>query len=887
MRRFSTILFTLFVAVSAFAQNTFTVDAPNVVTADENFRIVFTADGRMSDFNWVGSDQFTIVWGPQSGSMSSTSIVNGKRTSTHQETRTYIVQANGVGRFTLPAATATIGKKDYSSGEFVIEVVSSEQNGSQGGTQQQAPQQSQQQAQQQQSQQQSAATGTVSNKDIFLSLSVNKSSVVKGEPLIATLKLYTRADIQAFEDVHFPTFNGFWSKEVEAPQNIEFVRENVNGTIYNAALLRKYMLIPQQNGKIVIDPAEMVCLVRVMSSNSQASSFFDSFFDSYQTIRKRLSTSAVTVNVRALPSGAPASFGGGVGSFKMEVTPGAGQLKTHEAGSLVVKISGRGNISMLEAPHINFPPDFEVYDIKTTEDISADGTSGSKTFEFPFIPRSYGDFNVEAINYSYYDISKGSYATLSSGPLKFSVEKGEEIAGAGVTVSGVARQGVKNLADDIRFIHSGKASLRGKDEFFAGSVLFWILLAALVVLFFGASYALNFLDARRSDVAGTRNRRATKMAKMRLRQAGEYLKNNLNTAYFEELHKAVLGYVADKLMIPSADLSKERIVEAYAEKGVSGGAVDRLVALLNECEEARYAPEAAIAHKDELYSQAIDIISDLDSMIKTNRTSKKGVVAAIVLAAMLALPAFAASAQENTAETASTADPVEKYWSDAAAAYTAGDYASALENYKNIESFSLCSDELYYNIGNCHYKMGDNSRAILYYEKCLKINPSHKDALNNVTLARQFTLDKIEVVPDFILVQWLEDIMFSCSADAWAWIALGFGLLVVILLLGFKFLPALGARKASFVFACIFFALTLGAVSFSLCEKADAMHYDEAIMIQPVSSVKSSPGDAGKSIFVLHEGTKVEVLDNLGDWTLIQISDGRQGWAESSSMELI
>lgn len=878
MKRFSTILLTLFVTVAAFAQNTFVVDAPNVVTVDENFRIVFTADGRISDFNWPGSEQFTVVWGPQSGSMSSTSIVNGKRTSTHQETRTYIVQANGAGKFTLPGATATIGKQEYSTGSFTIEVVGS-QDQAQNQMQQSQGQQSQGQQMQSQSQAGSASSGTVANKDIFLALSVNKTSVVKGEPLTATLKLYTRADIQAFEDVHFPTFNGFWSKETEAPQNIEFVRENVNGTIYNAALLRRYMLIPQQTGKIVIDPAEMVCLVRVMSQNSQSSSFFDSFFDSYQTIRKRLNTQAVTINVRQLPAGAPASFAGGVGNFKMEVTQGAGQLKTHEAGSLVVKISGRGNISMLEAPKINFPPDFEVYDIKTSEDISADGTSGSKTFEYPFIPRSYGDFTVEPVNYSYYDIAKGNYATLTSGELSFHVEKGEEIDGGGVAVPGVARQGVKNLNSDIRFIHTGNAGLRGKDEFFAGSMLFWILLAVVAVLYFASDKALNFLEDRRSDVAGNRKRRANKMAKMRLRQAGEYLRNNLNTAFFEELHKAVLGYVADKLLIPAADLSKERIIEAYADKGVCGDAVDQLIALLNECEQARYAPDASVSHKEELYAQALDVISQLDSQVKTNKTNRKsGAMAAVAALICLTAPAFSASAQAN---------PSENYWNDAVAAYTAGNYAEALEAYSNIESFALCSDDLYYNIANCHFKLGDMPKAILYYEKCLKLNPSHKDAVNNVFLAREHTLDKIEVVPDFILVEWIHDMMFSCSADAWAWIALASALIVVALLLGFKYFPGIKARKTSFVFACIFFVFTILAITFSLCEKADSIRTDEAIVMQPVTSIKSSPGEAGKSIFVLHEGTKVKVLDNLGDWTQIQISDGRQGWAQTETIELI
>lgn len=862
--------------VAAFAQNTFTVDAPNVVTADENFRIVFTADGRMSDFNWPGSDQFTVVWGPQSGSMSSTSIVNGKRTSSHQETRTYIVQANGVGKFTLPGATATIGKKDYSTGDFTIEVVAAEEQTGKQADDRQGQQERQGGGQESRS---AAASGTVANSDIFLSLSLNKTSAVKGEPLTATLKLYTRVDIQAFEDVHFPTFNGFWSKETEAPQNIEFVRENVNGTIYNSALLRRYMLIPQQTGKIVIDPAEMVCLVRVMSQNSQSSSFFDSFFDSYQTIRKRLNTQAVSVNVRQLPAGAPASFAGGVGNFKMEVTKGAGQLKTHEAASLVIKISGRGNISMLEAPHVNFPPDFEVYDIKTTEQISSDGASGSKTFEYPFIPRSHGEFSVEPVSYSYYDISKGSYATLTSENLTFNVEKGEEIDGGGMPVAGIARQGVKNLTNDIRFIRTSAPALRGKDEFFAGSPLFWGLLALIAVLWFVAVKALGFLEERRSDVAGSRNRKATKMAKMRLRRAGEYLKNNLNTAYFEELHKAVLGYVSDKLLIPAADLSKERIVGAYAEKGISGEAVERLIALLNECEEARYAPDATVSHKEELYTQAIDVISILDSQVKTSRTSgKSGVATAVVALLCLTAPAFCAFAQENK--------PAE-YWDKASQAYTAGDYATALAAYSDIESLSLCSDDLYYNIANCHFKLGDAPKAILYYEKCLKLNPAHKDALNNVALAREHTLDKIEVVPDFIVAKWIHDIMFSCSADAWAWISIALAFVVAMLLLGFKFFPGIRARKTSFVFACIFFVFTAISVTFSLCEKSDSLRMDEAVVMQPVSSVKSSPGDAGKSIFVLHEGTKVQVLDNLGDWTQIQISDGRQGWLESGNISLI
>jgi len=617
-----------FSALGIFAQNSLTVEAPRVVTTDETFRVVFTADGRMSDFDWPGSSDFSIVWGPQSGSMSSTSIVNGKRTSTHQETYTYILQAKGTGTFTLPSATATIEKKDYSSRSFTIEVVAGESNDTQNTSQTQQSTSGQHKG----SQSDPAVTGSVSDKDMFLRLSLGKTTLVKGEPVMATLKLYTRADITGFEDVHFPTFDGFWSKETEVPQNIEFTRENVNGTIYHSALLRRYMLIPQQVGTITIDPAEMVCQVRIIT-NSEPRSIFDSFFDSYQTLRKRLTTPAVRVNVKGLPGGAPASFAGGVGDFKMDVSLNQSQFKTHEAASLIVKITGRGNIAMLEAPKVNFPPDFEAYDMKSSDEFSHDGTSGTRVFELPFIPRSHGDFTIEPVEYSYYDIAKGRYVTLTSQPINITVEKGEEVDGGGIVMPGVTRQGVKNIAEDIRFIRTGAPSLHRQGAFFAGSPLFWILLAVAVALYFVAAATLKGLAARRQDVAGSKNRRANKMARARLKVAGDYLEKNLPTAYYEELHKAVLGYVSDKLAIPSADLSKERISEALAARSVDEGLVSRLTAILDACEFARYAPDSAHTEMENLYNESVNVISELDSKIKNMKSSKAGLLSAALLCA--------------------------------------------------------------------------------------------------------------------------------------------------------------------------------------------------------------------------------------------------------------
>lgn len=870
MKRLCTLLLMLCGALTSFAQNTLTVEAPTVVTTDETFRVVFTADGRMSGFEWPGSPDFTVVWGPQSGSMSSTSIINGKRTSTHQETRTYVLQAKAAGKFTLPAATAEIDRNSVSSRAFTIEVVSGETSPS-----------SQQQQQQSQTAPQAGSaasdpmvTGSVSDKDIYLRLIMGKTNLVKGEPTTATIKLYTRADIAGFEDVRFPDFEGFWSKETFTPQNIEFTRENVDGVIYNTAVLRRYMLIPQQVGTLTINPAEMVCPIRIIS-NAAPRSIFDSFFDSYQTIRKRISTPAIRVNVSALPAGAPASFGGGVGDFKMETALSKSSLKTNEAASIVVTIKGRGNISMLEPPKVVLPPDFEMYDMKSSDKAGSDALSGTRTFEFPFIPRSHGDFTIEPVEYSYYDISKGRYITLTSEPISVSVEKGEEIAGSGVAVPGVNRQDVKNIAEDIRFISTGAPSLRKAGSFFAGSPLFWGLLALVAALFFAASAIIRKLEARRGDVVLSRNRKANKMARARLRQAGDYLKQDLPTAFYEELHKAVLGYVSDKLAIPVADLSKENIREMLTSRGVDEPLADRFNAIVDACEEARYAPESARTEREKLYEEAVNVISEIDSKVKNIQSKKaSGLAGALILMLALTAPAFGQ-------------DAVRLQWKNAEDAYTAGEYANALGCYKSIVAEGVASPDLFYNMGNTCYKMGDIPHAILYYEKCLKLNPSHSDAANNLAIASARTMDKIDSIPEFFLVTWIRKAKYICSADAWAWITLLLAAVAAALFLGFRFLGSERGRRLSFIFACIALLFAACTLAFSLSERRDALRTDSAIMVQPVSSVKSSPGEGGKSIFVLHEGTKVRLLDELGTWRKIELSDGRQGWVENSTLEVI
>ena len=863
------LLFTLLAAMTALASNAQTdikVEVHRVVEVGEQFNVTFIIEGedKVTDFTWEPSSDFQLLWGPQKGQSSSVQIVNGNMTKSVQSTYSYILKANNVGKFTIPSAVAKVKKNEITSRPVSIEVVAARQNSSQGAT---SGQQQQSRPRQQ---------GGVQAGDIFLAMSLDRTNVVVGEPIIATLKIYQRVNIAGFEGVTFPTFNGFWSQELEAPTNIEFARETYEGQIYNAALLRKFVLIPQQAGQVTIDPAELICLVNIRVS-SGGTSIFDGFFDDYRTVRQKVASKPVRVNVSALPSGAPASFGGGVGSFSISAKLSKDVVKTHEAASLIVTVSGRGNVSLLEAPKVSFPPDMEVYDTKISDKVDKGGLSGSKTYEYPFIPRSYGDFVIEPVKYTYYDVNQKRYVTLQTQPINLTVEKGNETESGPVIVSGVTRKDVQNLGSDIRFINIKKSELTGKGTFFVGTASFWIITAVLVILAVLCWAIFRKMAARKADVAGTKNRKATKMAMKRLHLAGTFLKQNLYTAFYEELHKALLGFVSDKLNMPAAELSRDRISESLAERGVAQGSIDTFIGILDACEFARYAPDAGNEAMTAHYNSAIETISSIDSNMKTSKPSSKA--AYVMIMFMLAVPSVM-TAQEDSF--------VDSLWNSANNAYVEGLWEDAISGYDMIAGLGLESAALYCNTGNAYFKSGNISKAILNYERALKLDPSYEDARYNLELSNNMIQDRIDPVPDFILKVWAKDLCWLMDSDGWAVAFIIMFALMLAMILLFVLSPSVAGRRTGFFTGIVFLLLAIMSLSFSLWQKNDYMKADKAIVMRPVSSVKSSPSsEASQDLFVLHEGTKVDILDQVGSWSNIELADGRQGWIRTSDIEKI
>lgn len=873
---FCIVAFLLTAIFQMSAQNVIRVEAPDVVAVNEQFNVTFIIEGEKSpsDFQWSSGDDFQLVWGPQKGSSSSIQIINGKRSSSHQTTFTYILIPKATGTFQLPAATALLSGDRISSTQASIQVVSdgassSRSSGQNGGKSSGGGQTS------------STGSGEISSNDLFMRLSLSRTEVVIGEPITATLKIYQRANVVGFENAKFPTFNGFWSQETYVPNNIEFKRESLDDKIYNAAVLRTYVLIPQQSGAITIDPAELVCLVNIRTAPSTSNSLFDSFFqDEYRTIRKRVTTPAVKVKVNPLPAGQPASFGGGVGNFGISARLTTDNLKTHDAASLIITVSGRGNVALLEEPKVNFPPDFEVYDTKTTEntDKSNGGTSGSKSFEYPFIPRSHGDFTIDPVEYSYYDVNAGKYVTLRTEPLHVKVAKGKGGDSTPVTTvnSGVERKDVKSLADDIRFIFTGKPGLSGSGSFFVGSVFFWILLALMILGATSVYLAFRKVAAMRADVAGTKNRRATKMAQKRLKLAGEYLDKNLYTAFYEELHKALIGFVSDKLNMDMSEISKDNIASALTEGGVSEEQTKAFTDLLDACEFARYSPDGGNEAMRSHYDAALKVISSIDSGLKTSGKSLRKVVTVVTL--LLSL-----GASMNI-----QAKDLDSLWTAGVQAYTDGKFSDASAAWTSIEESGQKSAKLYYNLGNAWFKQGNYPKAILNYERALRLDPSYSDARYNLEFTSNFVQDKIEPVPEFILKSVARKVCYVMGSNAWAVIFLV--LLAAALVMGLLFLlgSSVGKRRAGFYCGIVLLLLSAGALSFSIWQKSDSVKTDTAIVMSPVSSVKSSPSSgSSKDLFVIHEGTKVTILDEVGSWKNIALADGRQGWITSNELEVI
>ncbi len=590
----------------SFAQDvSFNASAPNVVELGQQFRLIYTVNAQAERFIAPDITNFTILAGPSTSTSSNVSIINGKVTQSFELKYTYIIEAIKEGTFTIPSAGVIVDGKKYTSNEINIEVIKGSATQSKSGTQ---PQTNQQQA--------NPNSDQIKNSDLYVSIIVNKQNVHREEHLIATIKLYSKLNITRLENAKLPSFEGFLTQELETPPLTSLNRERIGNQVYLTGVLKKYILFPQKTGDLTIEPFELDVFFQ-KPSDRRSRSIFDDFFGSYENARKKVKSNSVKINVEPLPQNKPFNFSGAVGNFNLTASLDKPNVKSNEALTLQVKLSGNGNLKYINPINIDFPADFDVYDPKTTENIkySDNGAFGNKTFEYLMIPRRAGEYNIPKFSLSYFDTEDNRYKTLSAGP--FAIQVGQSKSDTTVTFgTSFNKEDVKYLGKDIRFIKTNTSDLSLKNKFIFGSRFFYFSYLSGIVLFMIVLFFRRKKMKENANIMLVKNKKANKYARKRLKKAAKLIKQDNREAFYEELVKALWGYISDKLGIPVSNLSKDYARTEMQNKQVDNEYIDQMLSIIDRCEYARYAPVTEETKMDTLYYDAIKVISKLQQKLK-------------------------------------------------------------------------------------------------------------------------------------------------------------------------------------------------------------------------------------------------------------------------------
>jgi len=607
IKKIKILLIFMLIGYLAVADNIrFIMEGPEVVEAGEQFRLGFTLNERGTDLQLPDLSNFDVLMGPSTSQSSSIQIINGKTTQTSSFSYIFILRAKKEGNFTIRPASIKVDGKTYESNTLTIQVVKGQpqQAGSQQNNQQDNPQQDE------------TPAANISKDNLFVRIAVDKTNVSKGEQIISTVKLYISQNVplNGFDEVKLPTYEGFWTKDIEVPTQVNFTREVFNGKIYQVGVLKKTILFPQQTGAIRINPFEITCVVRQRVRQQQ--SFFDDFFDNYRMVKAKVVSEPVTINVKDLPN-QPGNFSGAVGKFNITSSIDKINVKSNEAVTLKITVNGSGNLTLINPPKLDLPQDFEAYEPKTSDRVVAsdNGLNGSITFEYLFIPRFAGNFTIPGVKFVFFNPSSKQYETQTTDAYNIKVLKGSDDASSSV-VSSFSKENVKMIGKDIRFIKQNKAKLKPKDSSFYGTFEFY-LVYILSLAAFAVVFVLNRKKIKESaNIALMRNKRANKVASKRLREASVFLKNNQAEKFYESVIKALWGYLSDKLSIPVAELNRVKASESLLSKGIEQETVTELLQIIDDCEFARYAPAAFSGTMNEIYDGAAKVMGIFEKQIK-------------------------------------------------------------------------------------------------------------------------------------------------------------------------------------------------------------------------------------------------------------------------------
>ena len=838
------------------------VSAPSHVAAGENFRVAYTINtSDVEEFRMGGvQDGLEVIAGPYTSSQSSYQMINGHTSSSSSVTITYTLYAAKNGSFTIGASHALAGGKRLSSRPVKIQVSGHAQrtNG--------APNMHGQNSYDQPHMR--SAGSAISGSDLFIKVSASKKRVHEQEPILLTYKVYTQVDLTQLEG-KMPDLKGFHTQEVPLPQQKTFHTETVNGRPYKCVTWSQYVMYPQMTGRLEIPSITFKGIVVQQNRNVDPMEAFFNGGSGYVEVKKDIKAPGITLQVDPLPQ-RPANFSGGVGKFNISASLDKKEVKAGEPITLRVVVGGIGNLKLLKQPVVNFPKDFDKYDAKVTDKtrLTANGVEGNMVYDFLAVPRNQGSYTIPSVELTYYDTGKNAYKTIKTQPFKVEVEKGD---GTSAESEDFASQD-----KDIHTIKLGKAEQHKADEMFFGSFGYWISLLMPLIAFVVLLIVFRRRAIENADIVKKRSNRAGKIATKRLRLANKLMLQGKQGEFYDEVMRALWGYMSYKLNMPAEKLNRDNIRETLGRHFVDDATIEKFTTALDECEFERYAPGDAAGNMNRTFESAMTAIMDIENAINEARKNQKkhpaGYSFVWLLLAMICFGGTSAKAvTKNNADTE----------------YQKGNYQQAIRDYEEILKNGE-SAEIYFNLGNAYYRTDNITKAVLNYERARLLSPGDDDINFNLQFARSKTIDKITPESEMFFVTWYKSLVNFTSVDNWAKTGILCIVMALLLVLLYLFGPQLMLRKIGFFGGLAFFVIFLLSNLFAFQQKQALDNRTGAIIISPSVNIKKTPAKNSADQFVLHEGTRVDIIDKgMTDWRCIRVGDGREGWIETKAIEEI
>ena len=858
MKRSSIFLICLFVACACFSQ-VIRVSAPSRVEAGENFRVSFKVTTQdVDDFRsgLHSTDVVEVIAGPYTSSESSFQMVNGHTSSSSSITYTYTLYAAKSGVYNIPAAHARVGGKQISSSPAKVTVVGSAQ-----GRGNNSPKMHEDDSYQPHMK---AAGSAISGSDLFIKVSANKKKVYEQEPILLTYKVYTLVDLTQLEG-KMPELTGFHTQEIPLPQQKSFHIERVNGKPYRTVTWSQYVMYPQMTGKMEIPS---ITFKGIVVQQNRSVDPFEAFFNGgsgYVEVKRNIVAPSIKIDVLPLPQ-KPANFSGGVGKFNISAQLNKNELKAGDPLSLRIVVGGIGNLKLIKQPVVNFPKDWDKYDPKVTDKtkLTSNGLEGNMIYDILAVPRNQGHYTIPPVELTYYDTSLNQYKTIKTQSFEIEVAKGDGSRSSVVDYS-------KDQPKDIKDIKKGDAELHSVDNFFFGSVGY--LMSLLIP--FAAFVALLVIFRKRAidnaDLVKMKGKKANKIATKRLRQANKLMLAGKSNEFYDEVLRALWGYVGDKLNMPAEKLSRENISEKLQSHNVDDNTISKFLSAIDDCEMMRFAPGDPEGNMNKTFESAMTAIMEIENVMKKKSNKAKAFGFSFVLMILMLMPLSANAITKQNADDE----------------YAKGNYQQAIKDYQEILKTGV-SSEIYYNLGNAYYRTDNITQALLAYERALQLSPGDNDIRFNLQYARSKTIDKITPETEMFFVTWYHSLVNFTSVDRWANTAIVSIVMALLLILVFLFAPQMWARKSGFYGSAAFLLLFAFANLFAFQQKHELETKQGAIVIAPTVNVKKTPAASGTDVFVIHEGTRVDITDRgMKQWRGIKLADGREGWLKTSQIEEI